>query len=76
MFYRLVMSLFSNSIGLYCYCAITELVMIQHRHPERQHALIGTATSTTATRESANVDSTAIKSKMALLYKYKIKYNA
>ena len=34
------------------------------------------ATSETVTRESANVDSAAITSKMALIYKYKINYNA
>ena len=44
MFYRLVTSLFLNSIGLYCYCAITELVMIR------------TSTSRTATRANRNSD--------------------
>ena len=37
-------SRFSNSIGLYCYCAITELVMIR------------TSTSRTATRANRNSD--------------------
>ena len=70
-------SLFSNSIDLYCYCAITELVMIRTSTSRTAtRANRSSATSKTATRESANVDSAAITSKMALLYKYKINYNA
>ena len=65
---------FSNSIGVYCYCVKTELVMI--RTSTSRTATRATATSKSATRESANVDSTAITSKLALLYKYKINYNA
>ena len=51
----------SNTIGLSklsCYCAKPKLVMIR------------TATTKTATRETANVDSAATASKMALLDKF------